>query len=43
MPLDEKAGHADVVLDNEGDEAHLEAQVDRLWAVLEERALSSPV
>lgn len=42
MPLEDKAAHADVLLDNEGDERALEAQVDRLWADLRERALSSP-
>jgi dephospho-CoA kinase len=41
MPLEEKALHADVLLDNGGSEAELEAQVDRLWATLHERALSS--
>jgi dephospho-CoA kinase len=41
MPLQEKAARADVVLDNEGTEADLERQVDRLWADLRERALSS--
>lgn len=41
MPLDEKAEYADVVLDNDGSEADLEGQVDRLWADLQERALSS--
>ena len=41
MPLEEKAAHADVLLDNGGSEAELEAQVDRLWADLHERALSS--
>ncbi|MDQ3210424.1 MAG: dephospho-CoA kinase [Actinomycetota bacterium] len=41
MPLEAKAAHADVLLDNDGDEAGLERQVDRLWADLRERALSS--
>ena len=41
MPLEEKAAHADVLLDNAGSESELEAQVDRLWADLRERALSS--
>ena len=41
MPLEEKATHADVLLDNGGSEADLEAQVDRLWADLHQRALSS--
>jgi dephospho-CoA kinase len=41
MPVEEKAPHADVLLDNGGSEAELEAQVDRLWADLHERALSS--
>jgi dephospho-CoA kinase len=38
MPLDEKARVADVLLDNEGTEAELAAQVDRLWSDLAERA-----
>jgi dephospho-CoA kinase len=38
MPLDEKAMVADVLLDNEGTETELEAQVDRLWADLVARA-----
>ena len=38
MPLEEKAAVADVLLDNEGTEAELEAQVDRLWADLSVRA-----
>jgi dephospho-CoA kinase len=38
MPLDEKARVADVLLDNEGTEAELEAQVDRLWSDLAARA-----
>ncbi|MEX0651582.1 MAG: dephospho-CoA kinase [Actinomycetota bacterium] len=42
IPLEDKAAHADVLLDNEGDERALEVQVDRLWADLRERALSSP-
>ena len=42
MPLQEKSVLADVVLDNDGDEPSLEVQVDRLWADLRERALSSP-
>lgn len=41
-PLEEKEGYADVVLDNGGSEAELEAQIDRLWADLRVRALSSP-
>jgi dephospho-CoA kinase len=41
MPLEEKAAHADVLLDNAGSESELDAQVDRLWADLRERALSS--
>jgi dephospho-CoA kinase len=41
MPLKDKAAHADVLLDNGGSETELEAQVDRLWADLRERALSS--
>ena len=42
MPLQDKSALADVVLDNESDESTLEVQVDRLWADLRERALSSP-
>jgi dephospho-CoA kinase len=38
MPLEEKAAVADVLLDNEGTTAELEAQVDRLWADLSVRA-----
>jgi dephospho-CoA kinase len=38
MPLEERAAAADVLLDNEGTEAELEAQVDRLWADLSGRA-----
>jgi dephospho-CoA kinase len=38
MPLEEKAAVADVLLDNEGTEAELEVQVDRLWADLSVRA-----
>jgi len=41
MPLEEKATYADVLLDNGGSETELESQVDRLWADLHERALSS--
>jgi dephospho-CoA kinase len=41
MPQEETASHADVLLDNGGSESELEAQVDRLWADLRERALSS--
>jgi dephospho-CoA kinase len=42
MPLADKLAHADVVIDNEGAEADLEAQVDRLWPALRARAVSSP-
>jgi dephospho-CoA kinase len=38
MPLEEKAAVADVLLDNEGTESELEAQVDRLWTDLSARA-----
>ena len=38
MPLEEKAAVADVLLDNEGGEDELRAQVDRLWADLSARA-----
>lgn len=37
LSLDERATHADVLLDNDGDLAALEAQVDRLWATLRRR------
>ena len=42
MPMGDKAALADVLLDNDGTLADLERQVDRLWADLRERALSSP-
>ena len=38
MPLEDKRRVADVILDNEGDLADLEAQVDRLWLDLSARA-----
>jgi dephospho-CoA kinase len=38
MLPEERAAAADVLLDNEGTEAELEAQVERLWADLSERA-----
>lgn len=41
MPLEEKIGLADVVLDNGGTEQELGAQVERLWSDLRTRALSS--
>jgi dephospho-CoA kinase len=41
MPLEEKAALADVVVDNDGSLDDLESKVDRLWADLSERALSS--
>jgi dephospho-CoA kinase len=31
LPLEERAAHANVVLDNEGDEQQLALQVERLW------------
>jgi dephospho-CoA kinase len=31
LPLEERAAHANVVLDNEGDEQELALQVERLW------------
>jgi dephospho-CoA kinase len=37
LSLGERATHADVLLDNDGDLAELEAQVDRLWATLRRR------
>ena len=42
MPMGDTAALADVLLDNDGTLADLERQVDRLWADLRERALSSP-
>jgi dephospho-CoA kinase len=39
-PLQDKAAVADVVVDNEGSVADLEAQVDRLWNDLQARVLS---
>ena len=36
LPLDDKAALADIVVDNEGSVAELEAQVDRVWAELME-------
>jgi dephospho-CoA kinase len=41
-PLAEKAERADMVLDNDGSLVELEAEVERLWSDLRERALSSP-
>lgn len=41
MPLEEKARHADLLIDNGGTERELEAQVDELWAELRARAISS--
>lgn len=38
MPLEDKAAAADVLLDNDGTEAELRTQVDRLWADLAARA-----
>jgi dephospho-CoA kinase len=38
LPLDERAQHADVILDNEGSVEELERQVDRLWNQLAARA-----
>jgi dephospho-CoA kinase len=31
LPLEERVAHANVVLDNEGDEEELALQVERLW------------
>lgn len=42
MPLEDKVAYADVVLDNGASEADLEGVVERLWAELQDRALSSP-
>jgi dephospho-CoA kinase len=41
LPLDERAKHADVLLDNDGSLTDLESQVDRLWTDLERRAEAS--
>lgn len=41
-PLEEKAAVADVIVDNEGDLADLETQVDRLWDELRTRAAAMP-
>jgi dephospho-CoA kinase len=38
MPLEDTAAVADVLLDNDGTEAELEARVDGLWANLKSRA-----
>ena len=38
IPMEDKAKLADVLLDNEGSPAELEAQVDRLWRDLSARA-----
>jgi dephospho-CoA kinase len=38
LPMDERARHADVLLDNDGDLAELERQVDRLWDDVRRRA-----
>jgi len=40
LPVDERAAHADVLIDNDGDLPALERQVDRLWTTLRERAES---
>lgn len=37
LPLDERAKHADVIIDNDGGLPELEAQVDELWARLQRR------
>jgi dephospho-CoA kinase len=38
LPIEDKVAAADVILDNEGTEAELETQVDRLWGDLAARA-----
>lgn len=38
LPVEEKAGAAEFILDNEGSVQELEAQVDRLWPELQRRA-----
>jgi dephospho-CoA kinase len=40
LPLEEKAAVADVIVDNEGSPAELEAQVDRVWTELRRRSLA---
>jgi dephospho-CoA kinase len=40
LPLEDKAAAADVIVDNEGSFADLEAQVDAVWADLLERSLA---
>jgi dephospho-CoA kinase len=40
LPLEEKAAVADVIVDNEGSPAELEAQVDRVWTELRQRSLA---
>jgi dephospho-CoA kinase len=40
LSLEERATHADVLLDNEGSIEELAGQVDRLWAELQDRARS---
>ena len=41
MPLEERARHADVILDNEGALGELEAEVEVLWKDLQARAMSA--
>jgi dephospho-CoA kinase len=40
LPLEGKAAVADVIVDNEGSPAELEAQVDRVWTELRRRSLA---
>jgi dephospho-CoA kinase len=37
LPLEDRTRQADVIIDNEGDLASLEGQVDRLWERLSDR------
>jgi dephospho-CoA kinase len=41
LSLEERARHADVILDNDGDLTDLERQVDRVWEDLRRRAAAS--
>jgi dephospho-CoA kinase len=41
LPLEDKAGVADILIDNEGTLEELEGQLDRVWAELRARAIAS--